>query len=343
MKKSIVLSGIAALALFSLVGCGGSDSSDNTQTGTGYYVDSAVAGVDYTCGNRSGVTGSDGKFVFEKGQDCTFKLNNIPLRSVPASDLADGTKIVENNTTVAQLLQSIDTDGNVSNGIQISKEVAQAVEEAIKNLNVTTPKVDEVVKHLDTVVEEVKQKVGEDKFKGRVRTLEEVQEHLKNTEAEVTKEFIAGKTFYVVGNGDDGIWYGKAEFSKDLTNLKWTDFYDPEDSGTASIQLDGNKLIFLGDDDGSYTIIGSLKGDYIEITDYYGDGTVESHTRAYFDKAKADAYVKSLKNSSETSYNGTTEQTKELVAGKVFYIPYYENNQGVIEKITFNDDATSLT
>ena len=107
-KTSLVISSVAVIAL-SLAGCGGGSGSSTTPqtatTGTGYYVDSAVAGVNYTCGSQTGTTDKDGKFTFEKGQDCTFELAGITLKKVPADNLADNTKVVENNVSVARFLQ----------------------------------------------------------------------------------------------------------------------------------------------------------------------------------------------------------------------------------------------
>jgi hypothetical protein len=92
-KTSLMVSGVA-IALLGLSGCGGGSGSSATQqtttTGTGYYVDSAVIGVDYVCGDQKGKTGAGGEFTFEKGQNCSFTLAGIPLKTVPADNLVDG-------------------------------------------------------------------------------------------------------------------------------------------------------------------------------------------------------------------------------------------------------------
>ncbi len=83
MTKKIMLTTIAMSAVLALVGCGGgSDSSDSSEVGTAYYIDSAVSGVNYTCGSQKGITGIDGAFDFELGKSCTFYLGDIELRSV---------------------------------------------------------------------------------------------------------------------------------------------------------------------------------------------------------------------------------------------------------------------
>jgi len=127
---------------------------------TGYYYDSLVSGLTYRAqGSESGavqtgVTGEDndpGRFRYQEGDSVTFSLGDTVLGQSPALtstseparvtpfDLAgvteeaaggcavDGTlpegdfRIVQN---LAVLLQTFDTDGEPSNGIEISSDVA---------------------------------------------------------------------------------------------------------------------------------------------------------------------------------------------------------------------------
>lgn len=94
MKKNILaLSVVTALSSLALAGCGGGGDSASTDNGnnsgnggnatkpalTATFIDSAVAGLNYTCGNYSDVTNSQGQFLFNDGDTCTFKLGSIPL------------------------------------------------------------------------------------------------------------------------------------------------------------------------------------------------------------------------------------------------------------------------
>lgn len=107
MKRRTLLALTAASALL-FTACGGNttdqngNTAGNATTGVGYYVDAAVEGVHYTCGTQTGVTGAQGKFIFEKGKPCRFEVAGIPLREVSADELVDQKKIVENNATVAR-------------------------------------------------------------------------------------------------------------------------------------------------------------------------------------------------------------------------------------------------
>ena len=115
---------------------GGGGSSSGTQSGggvpsgsvgTAYYVDSAVKGVDYVCGSQRGTTDEEGAFRFEIGKECTFRLGNIQLRTLKANELSDGSIIIESDPKVAAMLQSLDDDGDPSNGIVIGEEVVKAL------------------------------------------------------------------------------------------------------------------------------------------------------------------------------------------------------------------------
>ena len=89
---------LSVMVLIIFIGCGGGSSSDTSSSstgsstptanvGTGYYIDSAVEGIDYTCGTETGQTDKDGKFSFEKGTSCTFKLAGITLRTTLSGEL----------------------------------------------------------------------------------------------------------------------------------------------------------------------------------------------------------------------------------------------------------------
>ena len=124
--------GLLIISIIVLVGCGGGSGDDDPiepKDKKGFYVDSAVEGVEYQCGTHSGTTGVDGEFSFEEGEGCRFSIAGVPLREVPADRLEDNVIIFENNVTTARFLQSIDRDGNVSNGIEISSLVRGAIEE----------------------------------------------------------------------------------------------------------------------------------------------------------------------------------------------------------------------
>jgi len=156
MKKMVAVSIISASLL--LVGCGsgGSSSSSNNSladivstpaptatpntevlervVGKGYYVDSAVEGVEYDCGEKHGITDENGTFEFDTDKGCKFRLGEVKLRDLNITALDDNVTVLEDNITVAQLLQTLDADGNASNGIQILDGAREVVSETLTSL-----------------------------------------------------------------------------------------------------------------------------------------------------------------------------------------------------------------
>ncbi len=146
IKKYLVGSALTATLL--LVGCGSSsndtvatvsDTGDTVTSTTGYLVDSAVQNVDYDCvtdNELDKVTGIDGAFTCLSMNKVRFRIGELVLGEIDAlpedgyvlpQDLvgADRDKVRENANVMAmaQLLQSLDKDGDPTNGIEIPEEV----------------------------------------------------------------------------------------------------------------------------------------------------------------------------------------------------------------------------
>lgn len=123
----------AILGASLLVGCNSDSSSSNVQTGT--FVDSPVKGLYYVSGSQKGTTDQDGTFKFESGQTVKFYLgeNGAFVGETAGSTLItpldlsddgiDGTK----TANILRMLQSLDRDGDASNGIDIDSTKASKV------------------------------------------------------------------------------------------------------------------------------------------------------------------------------------------------------------------------
>ncbi len=128
---------VIALMLLGMIGCSGGSSS-GTSVKTGYFIDSAVEGVQYTSGNISGTTGADGSFKYEEGQPVTFKIGNLTLGSLTVTnervfptDLISGATSETNDSVslMARVLQTLDADGNPDNGITIDSTARAAFQQ----------------------------------------------------------------------------------------------------------------------------------------------------------------------------------------------------------------------
>lgn len=130
---------ITATATLTACGGGGGPNTINTSvTSTGILLDAAVDGISYKTATQSGVTADGGKFSYIEGETVNFSLGSIMLPSVTADakitpfDIAGSTDI--NNDKVVNLLvflQSIDEDGNPTNGISINEATRTSAKNSI--------------------------------------------------------------------------------------------------------------------------------------------------------------------------------------------------------------------
>lgn len=213
IKKYLMGSALTAALL--LVGCGSSSSdtvatvSDTDDTTTGYLVDSAVQNVDYDCvtdNDLDKVTGIDGAFTCRSMNQVRFRLGELVLGEIDAlpadgyvfpQDLAGVNReniADEKVTAMAQLLQSLDEDGNVTNGIQISEEVKTLLETG----NFTAS-------DLNLYLE------GASIDPARIRTQTEAREHLRATMQELLGT--ATQTATQGGNGLDLSLYPESDLT----------------------------------------------------------------------------------------------------------------------------------
>ncbi len=119
---------LLATTLFTLIlsACGGSSSSPSTQTGV--FLDDAVEGLRYETTTQNGMTDANGTFKYQSGETIRFYVGDILIGEASASDVMTPVNLVPNAvdetnptvTNIARFLQTLDEDGNPSNGIRIS-------------------------------------------------------------------------------------------------------------------------------------------------------------------------------------------------------------------------------
>ena len=115
-----------------------------------FYIDSAVAGVNYQCGNKDGITATNGSFNFEEGKDCTFYIGDIKLRDVKTELLIAGKDVYESDVEIARILQSLDSDGDLKNGITIASSAIEALEnQGITSLPTTEAEMNDMLNIID--------------------------------------------------------------------------------------------------------------------------------------------------------------------------------------------------
>ena len=133
---------------------GGTDNnSDNQGTAkTGIFLDSAVEGIDYTSGTLSGQTDGSGKFEYYEGSDVSFTVGGVSLGTTKGASTLTPVELVEgaNSDTdsvvnIARFLQTLDADGDPSNGITITPAVSKSLKDsnASVQFNVSPDKFEE--------------------------------------------------------------------------------------------------------------------------------------------------------------------------------------------------------
>lgn len=135
--KTLLWLSLTALAIGGISGCGGGSDGDGDEgpaLRTGVFTDSPVEGLAYQTVTLEGTTGTGGGFQYRDGETVTFTLGGLELGSAPGAsqlsplDLVDGATITNNRVTnTLVLLQSLDVDRDLNNGIQLSSVIAEAV------------------------------------------------------------------------------------------------------------------------------------------------------------------------------------------------------------------------
>ena len=319
MKKKIVLSSIATVAVLSLVGCGGGSSDTTVATGKSFYLDSAVSGINYKCGTQEGITDAEGAFTFDVGSSCTFYLGDIQLRDIAADVLKDGESIVEDDAKIAQLLQTLDEDGDPTNGITVSPEVVDAMSTAL-NANGANGTLPDTEEELNALSAELETEVPD--YEGHAVTEAEAEEHLATTQASVDakklKTFFAGKTLYNI-NEQDSI--EAVIFNNDATTIQ----FGTEQA--VDITFGAHEIV---DKDGEH-FIDEITDTYVKGHDSYGEFIF------YVTEADAQAALDSQGNQGRSN-DLSAESLKAYFAGRTLYEVY----NGEISEMIFNADATTL-
>ena len=132
LKRLVRLLFLGTFLLLTACGGGGGSSSSGTPvtgTVTGQFIDAAVAGLSYSCSSgKSGVTDTNGRYTCDQGDTVTFSINGFVIGSATASDVITPDSLTSDTAqalNVAQLLQTLDADGDPSNGISIAQSGTQ--------------------------------------------------------------------------------------------------------------------------------------------------------------------------------------------------------------------------
>lgn len=132
---ALTLIGLSSMFLNGCLSGSSSGSGPDWQTGT--FVDGPVAGLSFSTESTDGQTDSNGNFRYRTGERVRFAIGELELGSAPGQALISPLDLIEDasDTThpavinMARLLQSLDADGNLNNGIQLEAEVSTAIDD----------------------------------------------------------------------------------------------------------------------------------------------------------------------------------------------------------------------
>jgi len=184
-----------------------------TGSATGILIDSPVSGVSYSAtSGKSGVTNNEGNFNFNHGDKIEFKLGNLTLGNIPGSLIVTPIELAGDSDNKLQnllvLLQSLDSDSNLTNGISISPETASAVK---SNINLESdPQSFAEMAQLKSIMEA-------NGIEGEVKTPEEARKHfmsqgvaLLNAQIWVSFDNQTANVLRVAGDGSGEYLHGDA-------------------------------------------------------------------------------------------------------------------------------------
>lgn len=159
---------------------GGSSSPDEdaSPANVGTFVDSRVSGLSYETASDSGETDGNGQFPYVEGETITFSIGDIALpeitvkRTITPQDVFDASDLSDTRViNLARYLQTIDSDGDPSNGILIA-EAARTAASGTDSIDFDSPDFD---KEIEPIIDA--SKLGE-------RTLvseQDAEDHLRDT------------------------------------------------------------------------------------------------------------------------------------------------------------------
>ena len=203
MKKTISLAVTALAVSLMMTGCSDDEASNTPAPLVEYnaiFVDAAVSGITWSCGDRTGLTNEEGHFgACIVGEAVSFNMGKVSLGTISdTSNFGDSKNTIITPTTlatasgdpevaskVAIALQSYDSDGDPTNGIQIDAATTTILEEIEEAVDLTDPKVTVAsveTKAIETVTI-IAEKTGNTKMKPVSKETADL--HLKETQKKI--------------------------------------------------------------------------------------------------------------------------------------------------------------
>ncbi|WP_328186642.1 carboxylesterase/lipase family protein [Marinobacter sp. OP 3.4] len=144
-RRTTFVATLTSLA-FAVTGCGGGGGSSTPDSLTGTFVDSPVSGLDYEGDQtEASVTDENGQFQYHEGETLTFAIGDLVLGSATGAGTVTPVDITEGASDGSDpgvsnrlvLLQTLDADGDLNNGIQITDAIQMEVSASADSLDLS--------------------------------------------------------------------------------------------------------------------------------------------------------------------------------------------------------------
>lgn len=309
--KALNVAATCVLAL-TLGACGGSGDGNGGNGGggglgggglpialTGIFVDSPVGNIGYRTETLEGVTNALGEFDYLPGETVTFFIGDLELPPTPAIgvitplNLAGTTNVTDPEVVnIIRLLQTLDEDGDPTNGITITEAAKQAAtqvdfDQAVEDFAGSTEVMTLVMNagQIEAVVELIDVETA-------IANLEEQLEELVSNlpvsgNAEVVGAWGAEEldnTLLAVVFFDDGT-YVHVEYDEGgvagESGMEWGTYARDADTGrvTATQTYDGNGdaglTDFVAGENPPFLYFSAIEGVGIATIDENGDGLID--------------------------------------------------------------------
>ena len=120
LVKTLILA--SSLALAACSSGGGSSDSDSTDATSlkGLFVDAEVEGLTYTTDSGvTGVTDENGSYDYSEGDQISFSVGGVEIGTVAGAPKCAPTDFGAASLNIARFIQSLDADGDPTNGIDL--------------------------------------------------------------------------------------------------------------------------------------------------------------------------------------------------------------------------------
>jgi len=126
-----------------LQACSNDGSTDAGKDGTA--IDSTIYGLSYSTATYSGNTDANGHFRYDEGESVTFHIGDIVLGTANGAAVITPIEMVAGQnsatdptvTNIARLVQSLDDDADLTNGITITEQTRNAALGITLDVNIT--------------------------------------------------------------------------------------------------------------------------------------------------------------------------------------------------------------